>query len=104
MTQIGTPRRDRAGRLSGFVRLHGPLAGDSTAEILHALLLGLLVWTAIQGSIGLLFFVAKPGPSAAVVGFQAISYLIALAMLERGNLRSASLVYLFGVSVPATVV
>ena len=103
MGRSATTRRGRFVRLSELLRLRGPLAGDPTAGILHALLIGLLVWDALHGSV-FLFFVAKPLPSAALLLFQVIAFLIALRVLHGGNIRLASLAYLCGVWVPATIV
>src|SRR5580765_6322915 len=38
--------------------LHGPLADDPTARVLHALLLGMLCWTLFQGMLIVPFYTA----------------------------------------------
>lgn len=88
----------------GTLRLRGPLADDPTAKILHALLIGLLLWNLL---FALTFLPAiAPGPAAteALIGFGAITYLISLRLLYRGQRRKASLVYLGGIWVVATAI
>jgi signal transduction histidine kinase/CheY-like chemotaxis protein len=84
------------------MRLRGPLAADPMAQMLHALLLALALWYAIWTIILLPLYgnqlvrlgvaiLAETGPVAALV------------LLRFGHLRQATLVYLAGTWVYATV-
>ncbi|SPE30257.1 membrane hypothetical protein [Candidatus Sulfopaludibacter sp. SbA3] len=86
-----------------FLRLRGPLVEDPTARILHALLIGLLLFTAVHLLV-FTFLVYRPLPHVAVSGFGGIAYLTALVVLNRGARRMASLIYLGGIWVFATTV
>ena len=77
------------------LRLRGPLANDSTARILHVLLLALVIWLTLSTLLVLLstsvarlnFFLV---PSLLVI------LVVALLLLRAGFLRAASLIYLSG--------
>jgi PAS domain S-box-containing protein len=77
------------------LRLRGPLANDSTARILHALLLALVIWLTLSTLLVLLstsvarlnFFLV---PSLLVI------LVVGLMLLRLGFLRAASLIYLAG--------
>ena len=99
-TRIPTPQFI-AGRL-----LHIPssLAGNSTAAALHQLLMGLLGWTVFYGAILLPFVTPKPLGSGLVLGGQVATFATALFHLRQGRVRLASLIYLSGLWVTATVV
>jgi PAS domain S-box-containing protein len=85
------------------LRLRGPLANDPTAQILHTLLVGLLCWIGFNiALVTPLYAVHKPG-SLAISSFAGLMFAAALALLSRGSFRNASLVYVWGVWLPATV-
>lgn len=100
---MSTVRAKFAERM-GFVRLRGPLEGNPTANLLHVLLVGLLLWTVGHT----ILFVATPfilrrAVSVALLLYLAISAIIALLLLRRGSLHNASIVYLWGVGLLASV-
>jgi len=90
-------------RVTLFVGLRGSLADDQTARILHVLLAALAVWLAAA------WFATIP---FAVVSFprifyplvQEVGYVTALVLLRLGHFRRASLAYLGGVWIWATLV
>jgi PAS domain S-box-containing protein len=75
-------------------RLRGPLADNPNAKVLHALLLGLLIWIAMYTAAFLPRFVVRQVAAVAVLAVLAFSYAGAMVFLRRGNLRAASLQYL----------
>jgi signal transduction histidine kinase len=77
--------------------LHGPLAEDPTAKVLHALLLGMLCWGLFQGLLIAPLFTATRTALLAVT--LCVEPVVALSMilLQRGRLRAAGAAYLFGV-------
>jgi hypothetical protein len=92
----------RAGRV---LRLCGPLADDATAQILNTLLKGLLCWIFFNITLVMvtpLYAVHKAG-SLAISIFAGLTFAAALVLLHRGLLRSASLLYLSGLWLPATI-
>ena len=82
-------------RVAQSVRLRGPLANDPTAGIFHALLLGLLGSVVFYLAFGLQYSPTKPA-SFGIAAFLGAFVLAAIALLYRGALRSASLLYLGG--------
>ena len=85
------------------LRLRGPLANDATAKILYTLLVGLLCWIFFNITLVTpLYAVHKPG-SLAISTFAGLTFAAALALLHRGSFRSASLLYLWGLWLSATV-
>ena len=82
-------------RLRTALELRGPLANDSTARILHILLLALVIWLTLSTLLVLLstsvarlnFFLV---PSLLVI------LVVGLMLLRLGFLRAASLIYLTG--------
>ena len=83
--------------------LHGPLADDPTAKVLHALLLGMLCWTLFQGMLIVPFSTATtPSIIAVTLGVES-AVAVAMILLRRGRLRTAGVVYLFGIWVLASV-
>jgi len=90
-------------RVTLFIGLRGSLAADQTARMLHVLLVSLVVWLAAA-------WVATI-PSA-LVSFPRIfypivleaSYATALMLLRLGHFRRASLAYLAGTWIWATLV
>jgi signal transduction histidine kinase/CheY-like chemotaxis protein len=86
------------------LRLRDPLANDPTAKILNTLLVGVLCWLAFDLAVIIpLFSHRKPAAAAEALGV-ALIFAIALALLRRGSLRAASLVYLSAIWLLATVV
>ena len=86
------------------LRVPGSLAGNATAAVLHQLLIGLLAWTIFYGAIILPFVTPTPLGSGMVLGGQVAAFATALFQLRRGRVRLASLIYLSGLWVTATVV
>src|SRR5438309_1130332 len=71
------------------------MAGNSTAEVLHALLGGLLCWAAFYVAVILPHVIRRPAAVSFVI-FELLSTLAALVFLHQGSLRTASLIYLCG--------
>ena len=86
-----------------FLRLRGPLEQNPTARILHALLLGVLLWTAAHTILFLPRFVVRLAASQALLLYLAVTTIVGLVLLRRGSLREASALYLCGVGLVATV-
>ena len=85
------------------MRLRGPLADDRTAQMLHALLLVIGVWTAAS-SISTLPFAPITFPRIALVVVLEVSLAAALVVLRLGHFRRASMVHLAGVWIWATLI
>src|SRR5581483_9734260 len=83
--------------------LRGPLAGDSTAQTLHVLLLAVLAWSISHAAIFLPRFVARPSAGALLLTYLATTAITALALLRFGLLRPAAIVYLGGTGLVSTV-
>ena len=86
------------------LRLHGPLAGDPTAQVLHALVLTLMIWSAIWTIATLPQY---PNLIAKVLRLRFVMVadfvpLTTLVLLRFGYLRQAAYVYLTGQWVQAT--
>jgi len=99
----------RSSRLKWFagavdaLRLRGPLAGESTAEVLHVLLLSLCACLALD------LVLVQPRtpaviPNACVLILGGVSYGAAILSLRVGLLRRASLFYLVGTWLMWTIV
>jgi hypothetical protein len=94
-------------RVTLFIGLRGPLAADPTARLLHVLLATLFVWMAV-------LWVATTPFAQVQVRFSfprifnpsvlEVSYATALVLLRLGNFRQASLAYLAGTWIWATLV
>jgi len=88
--------------MAELVRLRGPLAADSTAQMLHLLLVVIAAWTAVA-------FVVTLGLAPITlyrivfVGLLELSLLAALLLLRFGHLRTAATVYLAGTFYWATI-
>jgi len=83
--------------------LHGPLADDPTAKVLHALLLGMLCWTLFQGILIVPFYTSTtPSIVAVTLGVEA-AVAVAIILLRRGRLRTAGAIYLFGIWMLASI-
>ena len=91
-------------RVALALRLRGPLAGDVRARTLHGLVVGLLlyIWL-VHLPIIAPFFVARKAGSTLANLYLTLIYGITLAVLRRGLLRRASLLFLAGTWVAATV-
>jgi PAS domain S-box-containing protein len=84
-------------RAAHRLRLQGPLAANLPAQLLHGLAVGTLlyIWL-IHFPIILPLFVTRRAGSALLTGSLTPIYLGTLALLRRGRMRSASLVFLAG--------
>ena len=89
-------------RVSRFVRLRGPLAGDRTAQMFHALLLLIAVWTAAAW-IATLHLAPITFPRIFNVLCFEGSLVAALVVLRLGHFRGASIVHLVGVWIWTTL-
>jgi signal transduction histidine kinase len=83
------------GRVRETLRLGGPQANDTTARVLHALLLALVCWRILWFPVILPFARKKP-EAAAIFGAMLLVLLVALWLLRRGSLMAASWVFLCG--------
>jgi PAS domain S-box-containing protein len=92
-----------ARRALSVLRLRGPLANDPTAKILHSLLAGLLCWIVFNIVLISPFYAVHETGSLGISLFAGLLFATAIVLLNRGQLRTASLLYLFGVWLPATV-
>ena len=91
-------------RIAHALRLRGPLANDPTARILNTLLVGVLWWVVFDLGVIIPSFAAHKLTSTAQATCVGLVFAIALAFLYRGLFRAASLVYLAGVWLLATIV
>ena len=90
-------------RVGRALRLQGPLANDPTASILHTLLGGLLCWALLNVTVITPFYAVHKTGSLVISGLGFLTFASALALLYRGSFRTASLVYLWGLWLPATL-
>ena len=90
-------------RVSHFMRLRGPLADDPTAQMLHALLLLIGVWTGMSWITTLHL---APITFARILNVAVLeaSLAAALVVLRLGYFRSASIIHLAGVWLWATLI
>src|SRR5436190_24218724 len=86
------------------MRLRGPLAHNSTAKVLSTLLVGVLCWLVFD--VAVIIPLLSPRKLAATAEAAGVGLIvaIALALLQRGSLRAASLFYLSSIWLIATVV
>ncbi len=93
-----------AHRVATALRLRGPLVGDVRARTLHGLVVGLLlyIWV-VHIPIIVPLFVARKADSTLANLYLTLIYGITLALLRRGSLRRASVLYLAGTWVAASV-
>ena len=96
--------RQGARRVMHGLRLRGPLAGNPTARILHALVLALTIWSAIWTIVTLPLY---PNPMAKLIRLRFILLadtipVTTLILLRLGYFRQAAYVYLTGQWVQAT--
>jgi signal transduction histidine kinase/CheY-like chemotaxis protein len=90
-------------RVTLFIRLRGLLAADPTARMLHALLVTLLVWL-VAAFVVTIPFAPVSVPRISYPAVTAASYVTALVLLRLGHFRRASLAYLAGIWIWATLV
>ena len=89
-------------RAAYALRLRGPMAGDPTARILHALVLVVAVWYALW-SVILLPLYPQFGIRLLIAILQEVGPLAALVLLRLGFLHRAGWVYLLCMWVFATI-
>ncbi len=90
-------------RVTPFIGLRGPLAADQTARMLHVLLVTLAVWIA-AGWVATIPFARVSFPRIFYTAVLEASYATALVLLRLGHFRRASLAYLAGTWIWATLV
>jgi PAS domain S-box-containing protein len=90
-------------RVTLFIGLRGSLAADPTARILHVLLVTLSAWLA-AGWIATIPFAPVSFPRIFNTVVLEASYVTALVLLRLGHFRRASLAYLAGTWIWATLV
>lgn len=95
--------RAAARKFAHALRLRGPLAGDPTARILHALVICILIWM-VPGFAVAIPFSARKAAVAVLCTFEAAVAFCSWVLLRRGRIRPAGLVYLAGTCITATVV
>jgi hypothetical protein len=78
----------------GALRPRGPLANDTTARVLHWLLIALLGWYAVYLSIILPFFIVRKAVAASLTLPAMIGWMVGLRLIRRGRSRAAALLYL----------
>jgi signal transduction histidine kinase/CheY-like chemotaxis protein len=86
-----------------FTGLRGSLAADQTARMLHVLLAAMVVWLA-AGWIATIPFAPRSFLRVFNTAVQEASYVTALVLLRLGKFRPASLAYLTGTWIWATLV
>jgi two-component system cell cycle sensor histidine kinase/response regulator CckA len=77
-------------------RLAASEADDSRGRILHALLLGLLIWSILEITVGVPFFAVKKAGALLIFVAQALTFIVGLDRVRRGLVRQGALVYLTG--------
>ena len=90
-------------RVMLFIGLRGSLADDQKARVLHVLLATLAVWLA-AGWVATIPFAPQSFPRYFNPLVQETSYVTALVLLRRGHFRRASLAYLSGTWMWATLI
>ena len=90
-------------RVTLFIGLRGSLAADQTAKMLHVLLAALAVWLAAAW-VATIPFAPVSFPRIFNPLVVEVSYAIALVLLRLGHFRRASLAYLTGTWIWATLV
>jgi PAS domain S-box-containing protein len=90
-------------RVTLFIGLRGSLAADQTARMLHVLLAVLFVWLA-AGWVATIPFAALSFPRIFNALVVQVSYAIALVLLRLGHFQRASLAYLAGTWIWATLI
>jgi hypothetical protein len=77
--------------------LHGPLAEDPTAKVLHAFLLGMLCWGLFQGPIIAQLLTDSGATVLAVTLCVEAAVAFAMVLLQHGHLRAAGTACLFAI-------
>ncbi len=95
---------DLLGKIQRTLRLRGPLAGDPTARVLHALLVGSSGWMLFNLAVILPFVVPAKTLSIYLDLLLLSSFFAGRVLLQSGFMRQASLVYVGGVWIVTTVV
>jgi signal transduction histidine kinase/CheY-like chemotaxis protein len=90
-------------RVTLFVRLHGSLAADRTARLLYLLLAALVMWMA-AAFVATIPFAPPSFPRVFNTIVVEASYATALVLLRLGHFRRASLAYIAGNWIWATLV
>ncbi len=90
-------------RVTPYIGLRGSLANDRTARMLYLLLAALTVWV-VAGWFATIPFAQMSLPRMFYPAVLVASYAIALVMLRLGNFQRASLAYLTGIWIWATLV
>lgn len=90
-------------RVADALRLRGPLADDPTAQVLHVLLLVVAIWMAFWYAVTL-NLAAIVLPRLLYVPILEVCLAAALILLQRGHFHGASLVYLTGIWLWATLI
>ena len=90
-------------RVALFIGLRGSLAADRTARMLHVLLSALFVWMAAAW-VATVPFATMSFPRVFYPLVLEVSYATALVLLRFGHFRRASLAYLAGTWIWATLV
>ena len=90
-------------RATPFIGLQGSLAADRKARVLHVLLASLAVWLA-AGFLITIPFAPSSFPRYLNALVQETCYVTALVLLRRGHFRRASLTYLTGTWIFATLI
>jgi hypothetical protein len=91
-------------RTEKALRLRGPLANDPTAQILHALQVGLACAILLDFALSLRLNPRQPAVAAMLVITFTLDILVSLVLLHRGSLRAASLTFLSGYWLLSTLV
>jgi signal transduction histidine kinase/CheY-like chemotaxis protein len=89
-------------RVAPAIGLRGSLAADPRARILQALLVALLVWL-VAAFVATIPFAPVSFPRLIYPAITAASYISALALLRLGKFRHASVAYLTGIWIWATL-
>ncbi len=100
---VGSKLSQIVHRFALFMGLRGSLAADPTARILHLLLATVAVWMA-AGWVATIPFATKSFPRYFNPLVQEASYVTALVLLRLGHFRRASLAYLAGTWIWASLI
>jgi len=103
--EVPTQAHGITGKLWAVFRLRGPLSSDPAARTLHALLLCILIWSAAYFIVLTPFasLVARRGAAFVLILAFDITAAISLAVLRRGSLRTAAVIYFAGYWLSFTV-
>lgn len=90
-------------RTLNALHARGPNANDTTARVLHWLLIGLLIWFALYLAVILPFFNIKRALSAVLAALGIVIWAATLWLVRRGLMQWAALLYLSALYVSATL-